>query len=640
MLKKLFTPMKIGKIEIPNRLVVSPMVTDYCNQDGTATERYIAYHEAKAKGGWGLIITEDYAVDPSGKGFSCVAGLWNDSQIASHTELTKRIHQYKSKIFAQIYHCGRQTASAITGCQPLAPSPVPCPTMQELPKELPIDEIEKIVGQFGDTALRAKKAGFDGVEIHGAHGYLVSEFMSPYSNKRTDEYGGHLLNRMRFPLKIVADIRAKCGKDFGVGFRISCDEFVPGGRTIEDTKAMAVLLEDAGIDVLHVSAGVYASADKIVPASSTPHGWLAGYAEEVKKVVRVPVITVGRINDPFVAESIIASGKADFVAMGRASLADPEFPKKAKAGLFDEIRPCIACNEGCIGILFTDQPIKCVLNPTLGREAEWVIRPAEKAKKVVVIGGGPAGMEAAATAAKAGHKVSLFEKEGRLGGLFYLASVPPNKGEIGNFVEYQIKQLEKFKIKVTLNANVTPEVIDSEKPDVVINATGGIPVTPDIPGIAAKPNVVNAYDVLAGKVFVGAKAVVIGGGMVGAETANHLANHGKSVTLVEMLPDIATEIQNINRSALLQDLEKGRVRILVETTVKEVLTDGVLVIKGCDTESIGADTVVVASGSRTDGGLENKLAGRPYKVVSIGDAIKVGKVVDAIEAGYLTGMNA
>ena len=190
MFKRLFSPLKIGSVEIPNRLVVSPMVTDYCNQDGTATERYIAYHEAKAKGGWGLIITEDYAVDPSGKGFSCVAGLWNDSQIASHAELTKRVHQYKNKIFAQIYHCGRQTVSAITGCQPLAPSPVPCPAMQELPKELPVDEIEKIVGQFGDTALRAKKAGFDGVEIHGAHGYLISEFMSPYSNKRTDEYGG------------------------------------------------------------------------------------------------------------------------------------------------------------------------------------------------------------------------------------------------------------------------------------------------------------------------------------------------------------------------------------------------------------------------------------------------------------------
>lgn len=248
-------------------------------------------------------------------------------------------------------------------------------------------------------------------------------------------------------------------------------------------------------------------------------------------------------------------------------------------------------------------------------------------------------MEAAATAAKAGHQVSLFEKEGRLGGLFYLACVPPNKGEIGNFVEYQIKQLEKFKVKVTLNADVTPDLIDSERPDVVIHATGGIPATPDIPGVD-KPIVVNAYDVLAGKVFVGARAVVIGGGMVGAETANHLVNHGKSVTLIEMLPDIATEIQAINRSALLQDLERGRVKILVNTTVKEVLVDGVLVVRDNATESITADTVIVASGSIPGGGLESQLSGKPYKVVSIGDAVKVGKVVDAIEAGYLAGMNA
>ncbi len=629
--------MKIGKVEIPNRLVVSPMVTDYCNKDGTATQRYIAYHEAKARGGWGLIITEDYAVDPTGKGFSTVAGLWDDSQIASHSELTKRVHRYKSKIFAQIYHCGRQTSHLVTGFQPLAPSPIVCPAMQELPKELTIDEIEKMVEKFGDTALRAKKAGFDGVEIHGAHGYLVAQFMSPYSNKRSDKYGGHLLNRMRFPLEIVSNIRAKCGKDFGVGFRISCDEFVLGGRTIEDTKAIAVLLEGAGIDVLHVSCGVYGSVDKIVPASSVPHGWLAGYAEEVKKVIRIPVITVGRINDPFVADSIIAAGKADFVAMGRASLADPEFPKKAQAGEIDEIRPCIACNEGCIGILFMDQPIKCVLNPTLGKEVELAIKPAATKKKVVVIGGGPAGMESAITAAKAGHDVSLYEKEDRLGGLFYLASVPPNKGEISNFVGYQIGQLKKLKVRVTLNAKVTPKLIDTEKPDVVIVATGGTPVLPDIPGVS-KQNVVNAYDVLAGKVAVGAKVLIIGGGMVGAETANHLANHGKAVVLVEMLTDIATEVPNINRMALLQDLEKGKVRILVNTTVKEVLADGAVIIKDNVAETINADTVIVAAGSKPNNDLAAELADKSYKVVTIGDASKVGKVMEALEAGYLAGL--
>ncbi len=637
MLKHLFSPMKIGKTEVSNRLVVSPMVTNYCNNDGTATERYIAYHEAKAKGGWGLIITEDYAVDPSGKGFSCVSGLWEDSQIPSHSELTKRIHQYDTKIFAQIYHCGRQTSHLITGCTPFAPSPISCPAMQELPDELTVDKIEEMVEKFGDCAWRARKAGFDGVEIHGAHGYLIAGFMSPYSNKRADKYGGHLLNRMRFPLAIVANIRAKVGNDFGVGFRISCDEFVPGGRSIEDTKAIAVLLEQAGIDYLHVSCGVYASADKIVPGPSTPHGWLAGYAEEVKKVVSIPVITVGRINDPFVADSIIAAGKADFVAMGRASLADPEFPKKAAAEQFDEIRPCIACNEGCIGILFTDQPIRCVLNPTLGMEAERVIKPAAKKKKVVVIGGGPAGMEAAITAAEAGHEVNLYEKANRLGGQFYLASVPPNKGEIGNFVGWQIGQLSKFKVNVTLNAEVSAGLIDSLKPDVVVVATGGTPILPEIPGVD-KTNVVNAYSVLAGEVAVGAKSVIIGGGMIGAETANHLANHGKVVTLIEMLSEIATEIPNINRMTLLQDLEKANIKVYVNTTVKDILLDGVVVVRDCVTETITADTVIVAAGSRPNNDLQTELAGKPYKVITVGDANKIGKVMEAIESGYMAGM--
>jgi 2,4-dienoyl-CoA reductase-like NADH-dependent reductase (Old Yellow Enzyme family)/thioredoxin reductase len=636
MLEKLFSPMKIGKMEIANRMVVPPMVTNYCNKDGTATEKFIAYLEAKAKGGWGLIITEDYAVDPSGKGFSCVPGLWDDSQIPSHSGLTKRIHQYKSKIFAQIYHCGRQTSSLVAMCQPLAPSPIPCPAMQELPDELTVEKIEALVEKFGDCALRAKKAGFDGVEIHGAHGYLIAQFMSPYSNKRTDKYGGHLLNRVRFPLDIVANVRAKAGKDFGVGFRISGDEFVPGGRSIEDTKAIAILLEQAGIDYLHVSCGVYGSADKIIPPSSVPHGWLAGHAEEVKRVVGIPVITVGRINDPFVADSIIAAGKADFVAMGRASLADPDLPAKAAAGQFDRIRPCVACNEGCIGLLFQDQAIKCVLNPTLGREAEPAAKPPATKKKVVVIGGGPAGMEAAATAAKAGHEAILLEKQNRLGGLYYLASVPPNKGEIGNFVGWQIDRLKDLNVRVDLNAKVTPELIDSHKPDVVILATGGTPVMPEIPGVD-KPNVANAYDVLAGKIAVGPRALIIGGGMVGAETANHLANHGKAVTLVEMLPDIATEIPNINRMALLQDLEKGKVKILVNTTVKDILTDGAVVVKDCTTETLSADTVIVASGSKPDGGLEAQLAGKPYKVITIGDAKKVRKVMEAIEEGYLAG---
>ena len=357
-----FTPISVGNIKLKNRLVVSPMVTVYCDQDGMATERLIAYHEAKAKGGWGMIVVEDYAVDPLGRGF-WTPGLWKDEQIESHKKLVDRIHKYNTKIIAQIYHCGRQTSSAIIGAQPVSASPLPCPILGEIPRELSIPEIKKIINQFGDTALRAKKAGFDGVEVHGAHGYLIAQFMSKYSNKRVDEYGGSLKHRIKFPLEIIENIREKCGPDFMIGFRISGDDKVPGGRTIEETKAIAIELEKKGVDLLHVSVGTYESVWSIIPPMNINPGWIVDYAAEVKKVVNIPVMTVGRINDPFLAESILLSGKADLIAMGRASLADPELPNKFASGNFDDINHCIGCQQGCLEILFANEPIRCLVNP-------------------------------------------------------------------------------------------------------------------------------------------------------------------------------------------------------------------------------------------------------------------------------------
>ena len=636
MLKNLFSPMKIGNLEIPNRLVVSAMVTIYCNDDGTATEKYIGYHEAKAKGGWGLIITEDYAIDPAGRGFPRLAGLWEDAQIESHAELTRRVHQYKSKIFAQIYHAGRQTNPLVIGGQPWAPSPIPCPINQTIPHEMTIDEIRETIEKFGDCALRTQKAGFDGIEIHGAHGYLIAQFLSPYSNKRTDRYGGNLPNRVRFALEVIADIRAKVGRDFPVGFKISADEYVPGGRTIEETKAIAVLLQEAGIDAILVSAGVYGSTAAITPSSATPQGWIVDFAGEVKKGVTIPVMTVGRIIEPLVAETILTSGKADFIAMGRASLADPELPIKAAAGDFDDIVRCIGCLQGCIGLLGRYQPIKCSLNPTLGREFELSGETKGVKKKVVVAGGGPAGMEAAITAAKAGHRVRLFEKGDRLGGQFYLAAIPPAKGEFSSFVTWQINQLNQLGVEVYLNTEVTAELIDAEQPDAVILSTGSAPLVPPIKGIE-KAQVVFANAVLNGEKEIGRTAVIIGGGMVGAETAYHLASHGKTVTLVEQLPEIARDVEAIPRTHLLNGLEKEKVKVYVNTTVKEIVDDGVLVSGDGREEIIPADTIILAAGSNPENKLATQLKGKPYKVMVIGDAVQVRRVLEAVEEGFAAG---
>ena len=349
-----------------------------------------------------------------------------------------------------------------------------------MPIELSVEKIEEFIEDFGDCALRAKKCGFDGVEIHGGHGYLIAQFMSSYSNKRTDEYGGDLENRLRFPVEIIKNIRKKCGDDFIIGFRISADEFIDGGRTLEDTKVIVPVLEQAGIDIVHVSAGCYASCDTIVPPSYVKHAWIADFAKEVKEICDIPVITVGRVNDPRIAESVIRAGKADFVAMGRASLVDPEMPNKAKEGRFEDIRHCIGCNYGCLGILFADQPIKCVLNPTLGNETNCEIQKTENPKKIAVIGAGPAGLEAAIAAATAGHNVTVYEKSKYAGGQFRLAAIPPCKGEIVDFINWQVTQLKKIGVEIKYDTEVTVDFMKENPADKIIVATGAVPVVPPI----------------------------------------------------------------------------------------------------------------------------------------------------------------
>lgn len=632
-----FAPISIGSIKLKNRLVVSPMVTVFCDPDGFATEQYIAYHEAKAKGGWGLIITEDYAVDPLGRGF-WTAGLWKDEQMEGHARLTQRVHQHGAKIVAQIYHAGRQASYDVIGQQPVSASPIPCPVMGYIPRELTIPEIKKIVSEFGDAALRAKKCGFDGVEVHGAHGYLIAQFMSTYSNKRCDEYGGPIENRMRFPLEIIADIRKKCGKDFTVIFRISGDEYVPGGRTIEETKLIAAMLEKAGVDAIHVSAGVYGSTWAVIPPLNVTNGWIVNLAEEVKRVVNIPVITVGRINDPRMAETILASGKADLVAMGRASLADPDLPNKFAEGRYDDIRHCIGCQQGCLARLFNNEPIRCVVNPTLGFEYLNETKKAKKAKKVTVVGGGLAGMEAARAAALAGHSVTLYEKSDKLGGQFGLAPIPPFKGNMAYLPSWLARQIKKLGINIKLNTEYTPAVCDEEKPDVVIIATGSTPSKPPIPGIDGS-NVVFAQDALAGKVTVKGKVLVAGGGMIGCETATHFAMQGKQVAIVELLPEIATDEESTRREFLLNFIEQKKIQVMKGTKVVEINEKGARLEKDGEIFDFDADTIILALGVKPNSSLAKELEGKT-EVKVIGDALKIRNALDAVREGFLAGMNA
>lgn len=639
MLNHVFSPISIGNMVVKNRLVVPPMVSNYANEDGTCTEQFISYHEEKAKGGWGLIIVEDYKINPEAGGFVKLPGLWDDSQIESHQQLTERVHQHGAKIAAQIYHAGRETCAEITGVQPVAPSAIPDPVVNAMPRELSVEEIQQLVEQFGDTALRAKKAGFDAVEIHGAHGYLVNQFMSPFSNKRIDQYGGTILNRARFALEIIANIRSKVGSDFPLIYRMSVNEFVEGGLTTEDSKVISMLLENAGIDLIHASNGVYASTETIIPPTAVGHAWSANISEELKKVVSIPVIAVGRINDPLIAESVLRSKQADLISMGRGSLADPHLPNKAQAGQFDDIIRCIGCLQGCIQRNAQQLPIKCLVNPMTGHESERQITPASREKKVFIIGGGIAGMEAAIVAAQRGHKVEIFEKNSRLGGQWVLAAIPPTKEELGSFTVWQVNQLNKLGVIVHLNTELTLDMIRDSQPDSVIIATGASPFVPNIPGKDLN-HVLTANDILQGSAQAGKRVVVIGGGLVGSETAAHLANHGHDVSIIEMNSDIFVGTPSATKQYLMKDLQHHNVAILTNTQVKEIHNDAVVVENDGQLHTLAAiDNVVMAIGSRPVSFSVEDLEQHVSEIVTIGDAQKVRKAMEAVEEGYLAGLS-
>jgi 2,4-dienoyl-CoA reductase-like NADH-dependent reductase (Old Yellow Enzyme family)/thioredoxin reductase len=614
------------------------MATNLANQDGSVSQALIDYWKARAAGGWGLLIVEFTAIDPGGRVGRCHPVLWDDKYIHGLAKLTAAVHQYGAKIAIQLSHTGRQTMRAILdGIQPVAPSPIPSPLQGEIPRELCPEEIHELVEKFGRAALRAREAGFDAVEIHGAHGYLVAQFMSAYSNKRTDEFGGGLHNRMKFPLEIIRNIRQKAGATFPLLFRISSEEKVPGGRTIEETCAIAQILEKEGIDVIDISVGAAGSSQYIIPPAAIPPGFLLSNAGEIKRAISVPVIAVGRINHPWLAEYAIQSGKADLVAWGRASLADPLIPQKIASAQLDDICPCIACLQCCTrSFPFPDRPLSkmgttCLVNPFCGREGELQIRPAGRAKKIVVVGGGPGGLEAAWVSAARGHKVVLYEKEPTLGGQFKIAAVPPFKQDITRVIAYYIHMGEKYGVDFKVGVTATVEVILAENPDAVILATGSRPLVPEMNG-AEGPRVATAASIIEGKRPAGHRVLIIGGNRLGCETADLLGEHGHDVTIVKRRPEVAPDIFPSVRDLLLQRLKNYGVRIETGITVRGFLEDGIIAERnGQEVHFTGFDTIVIAMGGSPVNLLRGELEGKVPELCVIGDAVSVRTAVDAIE---------
>jgi len=624
------------------------MATNYTNADGSISEQYRDYIEARARGGAALIILEVTSIDGSFPYVPNTVGLWDDELIPSMRGLTSAVHAHGAKVVPQISHPGPESLSFLNGIQPVGPSAIMCHSNKVMCRELSTEEIERIVEQFGDAARRAREAGFDGVELHAAHSYmLLGSFISSLRNRRSDAYGGSIEDRLKLPLEVVKNIRAKAGGDFPIIMRLSGDELTPGGRNLEETQYIAPILAEAGVDAFHISSGTFPQMSwRILPPTGTPRGLNVAFSAAVKEVVDIPVAVVGRINDPRLAEDILRRNQADVIVMGRALLADPDLPKKAAEGRFDDIAPCMGCGLGCIAGREAGKPMTCVINPTVGREKEMAIAPAARPKKVMVVGGGPGGLEAARVAALRGHQVSLYEREAEPGGQFNLAAVPPLKQELSKGIKYLRTQVEKAGVTLQLNTEVTPELVAQAKPDVVIVATGGESLVPDIPGIRGD-KVVSAHDVLAGKVVVPCGHVlVLGGGMVGLEVAEFLANPGDNpvmgctaVTVVEMLDNVGLDMVPEGRTLLMQRPRENGVKVLTSTKVKEVLEDSTVVIRdGQVQENIGGmDTIVLALGARSVDELSHKIKDKVAEVYVIGDAKEPRKALEAIAEGAEVG---
>jgi 2,4-dienoyl-CoA reductase-like NADH-dependent reductase (Old Yellow Enzyme family)/thioredoxin reductase len=603
MLSHLFSPIRIGNLTVKNRLMMSAMSINFGVDDNChVTEQLMAYFVERARGGAGMMLVGGGSVHPGGQELPDLPQMYEDGCIPALKRMVDQVRPFGTRFGVQLMHGGRQSYLP----EKVAPSPIPAPAVVKGEvRALTVAEIRHLVACFGDAARRCRDAGFDFVEIHGAHGYLINQFMSPNANIRTDEYGGSFENRTRFLFEILADIRARAGEDFPVGIRINGNDYMENGWELTDALTLAPLLEAAGVAYVHVSAGVYGSTELTIPSMYTPQGCFVHLAEAVKQVVGIPVITVGRIKDPVHAEQIIARGQADMVALGRSFLADPHYPEKARTGRIQEIRPCVGCCLGCIHAVLAKEPGGCVVNPDVGRE--YLMASGETAGesagsidkprvRILVAGAGPAGLAAARECALAGHDVVICEQGEGPGGLLGLAAKAPGRGELKDILQFFDRELARLDISVRYQTPLTQDLLKEISPDHVVLATGSMPQMPVIKGLfTTSMHLVTGVDVMADTETAGEKVMVLGGGMAGLIVADFLADQGKTVVVLNRKKSFAEEMSSNDRYYLRERLKKEDVTLYKQVSIQGFTPDGVIFSsKGEKITLAGFDTVVIS----------------------------------------------
>jgi 2,4-dienoyl-CoA reductase-like NADH-dependent reductase (Old Yellow Enzyme family)/thioredoxin reductase len=625
---------QMKNLVLRNRIVMAPMLSRLCDPDGIVSQKLIDYYAERAKGGAGLIIVEYCYIDEKeSKANQGQLGAYSDQLIAGLGDLAEAIQEWGAKAILQICHAGRSTSAKFMGRQPMAPSAMPGYT-GEMAREMTLEEIEAAMDSFAEAARRAKTAGFDGVELHGAHGYLMAQFLSPYTNRRTDIYGK---DRGLFALRTLERVRARVGPDYVVGYRMSGEEFIEGGITLEETRAFARRLEERGIDYLHVSGGIIEVGEHFVIPMYFPKGYLLHLAEGIKQAVKIPVVAVGAIHDPSLAEESLKKKRADLIAMGRALIADPELPRKIQSGRPEDIRTCLRCNEGCSSRVRQGKTQRCAVNAEVGRERTLKIHPASKPKQVVVIGGGPAGMEAARVLALRRHKVTLIEKENELGGLLRYASVPDFKEELRSFLQYLKIQVKKTGVEVLEGHRATLDLVKELNPDAVVLAAGSTMPVPEIPGVQ-KSFAASALDLLSGKFQPGDRVLVAGGAAMGCEIAAHLASLGKKVVVVEMMGGLALDLENRSRAALLHLLKERGVSTFLNWRLEKIEEGRVLLSdRSGNRKEVGTDSVILALGLKPNQDLLEPLRKSYPEMQVIGDCREPRKIYQAVHEGAFAG---